>query len=191
MNRPSIRTYLLGNPLSVCAAIGTTAYFAYRCWTGVINPVLPGIMVMVTLSAFNAAGRIGKFHRWRREWNAMNGGEVRQGFRLPRIPAGLRIGIGSIIWVALAIYVAQHGDEPALRLPTLLFWLTTALLIAWGLVGGLARLRRRGATRAVVVKICQGRPWASPTVAEAFAALPAYCSILLVPPGQIQEHPHA
>ncbi|MGH6871250.1 MAG: hypothetical protein ACREHE_07075 [Rhizomicrobium sp.] len=183
MNRPSPFTYLIGNPLSLIGAWLLTAFLSYQWYANGGPGILPIITGIAAISASNAYARIDKYRLWKREWEAMNGvvttgtvtGDLMQ-------KPGFRFVIGGAIWCVFAYGALTIGNQPGGQTAAGLFWVGTLVLI----LGGLYRLVRRNRApaaakkaeiRDVPVTLCV-KPQQSPSVSQAFAALPEYCAPL-------------
>ena len=178
MNRPSLFTYLIGNPLSLLALWLVTAYLAYQ-WYGAQVPVIFPIMTgIAAIAASNAYQRLDKYRLWKREWETMNGGPSSHSRASIMRKPGVRIVLGLAIWCAMAYGALTLGNQPGTQVAAGLFWVATLVLI----VGSLYRLaRRKRATpkqaeiRDVPVTVCLKTPQQSPSLNQAFASLPEYC----------------
>jgi hypothetical protein len=182
MNRPSPFTYLIGNPLSLIGAWLLTAFLSYQWYANGGPGILPIITGIAAISASNAYARIDKYRLWKREWDAMNGvvttgtvtGDLMQ-------TTGFRVVVGGAIWCVFAYGALTIGNQPGGQIAAGLFWIGTLVMMG----GGLYRLARRNKAKApkaqqirdVPVTLCV-KPQQSPSVSQAFAALPEYCAPL-------------
>lgn len=176
MKRPSVITYLFGNLVSVLALAGAAIYFIYQWWTNHGSATAAVVALLVASYATSNSERLQKYYQWKREWDAMEGRAPGAGFaRLYAHPA-FRLLIGGPIWCAFAYFAIQPAKDPAMQVAAGLFWFATLIMIV-GWIAILLRRRksRRPKFRDVPVTLCVSVPRQSPALAQAFAALPAYC----------------
>lgn len=175
MNRPSLATYAIGNPISYVAAVSAAAFFGYRYATAHVAGGALLVSLFLMVSAHRANGQLRAFGRWKREWDGMG---PSGGFSLPNLGA-LRVFLGVGIWLVFAFSVFAEADNPEWQLANLCFWIATSIIAVAVLVRLVRHIARtRAPRRAGPVKICVGKPILSPTVQQAHAALPAHCLVL-------------
>lgn len=142
---------------------------------------------VAVLGSMALAGVTGKAHSqmrdyqlWRMEWESMGGEPARQ-FRL-RIP-GLKYVVGGIAWLFLASGAGELAKQPGNGLAVTLFWLGSligALRLVYLLFRHLGVFTAvRPKARAGAVAVCLAPPKQSPTLQEAYAALPPHCRELV------------
>lgn len=173
MRPPSIPQRLFGNPVSALVLMLTALFVIFRWLTGDASGLVAFGLALVAGYSAKAYERVAAYSAWKREWDMMNGKPRGSSWRLPRI-GGLRYILGGVAWVFLALLAIGSADDLALRIPVMLFWLATAVMV----VAGIYRLVRGGPRRARdgdSVRVCLGRPVLSPSVEEARKALPHYC----------------
>ena len=90
---------------------------------------------------------------------------------------GLRYLLGFAIWIAFAIGAQNASHESGGQAVSGLFWLTS--LVMFGGAAWRALKRQRPAVTPAqkdeVVSVCVGRPVQSPSLQQAYDALPGYC----------------
>jgi hypothetical protein len=182
MKRPSLRAYVLGNPAVVIGLWIGTAVLTYKCFHDNVLSPLPAILVgLASLTASRDCAQLTKYHRWKREWDAMSGVPPKPPL-LSRAP-GLGLVMAILAWSGVAVFVGEHQDEPDYRVAAGWFWIATGVIILVLLFRGLrwlaAQRRRSSPERPVDVTVLVGMPSESPTPAQAMAAIPEYCRRLL------------
>ena len=179
MNRPPIKTMLLGHPLIGLPIYGVGAFILYQCW---YDPSLWlfGVGALAAMStAAKASDQADAYRNWKRAWDAMGDGPLPSG-RGGRI-ARFLIGVAMI--AALILFLLGHSDQPAYRLA--LGWLVVvgggglvALLVIW-----LFRLRPKRAAKAAknsVVTVAIARPiFAVPDMLQSYRQLPEHCHLVM------------
>jgi MFS family permease len=174
MNKPPLKTMLLGHPIIGLPIYAVSAFVLYCCsqdsglW-------LFGVGALVAIITTQAAGEQADAYRnWKRAWDAMSDDPPR--------PARWPAMVGKVLVAALALFIAGHDDR-----------LTSSLVLGWlPLVGGgllallamllmMRWLRRRShmvKNRAVTVAIT--RPiFAVPDMLQCYRSLPEHCQSLL------------
>ena len=178
MNRPPIKTMLLGHPLIGLPIYGVGAFVLYQCW---YDPSLWlfGVGALVAMStAAKASDQADAYRNWKRAWDAMGDGPLPSG-RGNRIIGYL---IGTAIIAVTILYLIDHSDQPAYRLG--LVWMVV-VGVAGGLfavIRSLMRRRRRKPAKQVIlpVSIAVRRPLiANGDLMSAYRALPEHCQRLL------------
>ena len=179
MKRPGIGTYLIGNPISALAIFGFTAWLTWRWYNGEAPGIAAVIFGFVTMSAFDANGKLNNYRHWQREWDAMGGRASR-----PAALAGFvssrtaKVLVGVPLW-ALAVVATLHvGSDPLGQAAAALFWLGSALIVAVPVYRSVTRRMAAGRTQPArqfpFVTGCVPVPRASPSFDAARAALPDY-----------------
>ncbi len=139
---------------------------------------------LAVLGAFAFAGVSAKSHSrmrdyqiWKMEWESM-GGEPSRGFQLSGIP-GLKFVVGGIAWLFLASGAAELAKQPGNGLVVGLFWLASSLVALRLIYLLFKRLGvvtpARPASRSGAVAVCLPVASQSPTLQDAYAALPPHC----------------
>ena len=182
MNRPPIKTMLLGHPLIGLPIYGVGAFILYQCW---YDPSLWlfGVGALVAMStAAKASDQADAYRNWKRAWDAMGDGPLPSG-RGGRV-ARFLVGVAMI--AALILFLLSHSDQPAYRLA--LGWLVVvgggglvALLVIRLFRSLMRRRRRKPANQASnPVSIAVRRPLiASGNLMSAYRALPEHCHLVM------------
>lgn len=182
MNRPGPFTYFIGNPISVLALFALTAWLAYQWYSGAASGFLPLVTGGVALAANNARERLEKYRQWNREWDSMGGARSSNPLGAVLRNPNAKPMIGVALWLIFAFGLIAMADSPEKRVAIVLFALGTLVLIG-GALYRLARRNRVSSTKAkevgdLPVTQCMRTPSQSPSVQQAFAALPPYCRSL-------------
>ncbi|MBI1262763.1 MAG: hypothetical protein GC184_13675 [Rhizobiales bacterium] len=182
MNRPGFLTWLIGNPLSLIGMWLLTAFLAYA-WYAWQAPVLfPIVAAVVALSSLNANEHLGEYRQWKREWQAVGGeggASVINALFRSRV---VRFVVGGIIWCAFAYAAITAGNQQGMQAVAGLFWLGTMGLIARRIYRFARRNRAKPKPqeiRDVPVTQCLPVSQQSPGLAQALAALPDYCPMVV------------
>jgi hypothetical protein len=174
MKRPGPLVWLFGNPLTVIALVIAAMYFIYQWWSNQGSPVAALIAFLVAGYSAGASDQILKYQQWKREWDAMEGRASGPG--IARFYPALRIVFGLSVWCVFAFFALQPSNDPAMHVASGLFWIATLIMIGGGIVRQFRRRKPAKQTvRDVPVTLCVPVSRNSPTVAQAFAALPDYC----------------
>src|ERR1700729_379338 len=131
MRRPGIGTYLIGNPISALALFALTVWITWRWYNGDAPGIAAIILGFVTMSAFDANGKLNDYRHWQREWNAMGGQAPRPG-ALTRFVGSrtVKVLFGVPLWCAFAygaLHVKPHSDE---EVAAGLFWIGSLVIVA-------------------------------------------------------------
>ena len=176
MNRPPIKTMLLGHPLIGLPIYGVGAFVLYQCWH---DPSLWlfGVGALAAMStAAKASDQADAYRNWKRAWDAM-GDDVPR-----RQNTALRQMMGILLVIMLGGYLAANRDQPGYA--AALVWMVV-VGVAGGLfvvIRSLMRRRRRKPAKQVIlpVSIAVRRPLiASGDLMSAYRALPEHCQRLL------------
>jgi membrane protein YdbS with pleckstrin-like domain len=180
MNRPSLFTYAIGNPLSALVLGGASVLLLWRWWHGTVANLAAIIAAVVLWSTLQAVDRLFRYQSWKRQWDAMAGIPPRRSLigRVARLP-GVRWLLLLGIWFAMANYARQHPEDDVIALPVLVG--LPALMVLVVLYRLIRWQRRRTARRRVLapVALVLKRPRGSPTREAATQALPDYCKPLV------------
>lgn len=186
MNRPGPITYLFGNPGIALTALLLALVFTYEGFVGQASPLIALAAWVGAFYCSRAYERLDKYRLWKLEWDAMDGQPRRAGLlqRAARNTALRMIGAG-LLWFWMASEALSISNQPGREFAVGLFFIGTLVLIAGGVfrVGWRVwRSRGRRVARDIPVTLCL-RPFRqSPSVREAFAALPEFCLLLLTAP---------
>lgn len=172
MRPPSVLQWLFGNPVSALVLVLGGLFVGYRWLTGEFTWFAALLAAMVAGYSARAYERVASYSAWKREWDMMNGRSP--GLRLPRI-GGLRYVLGIVAWMFLALLAIGSVDEPMMRIPVVLFWLATTVMVVVGLYRLASGRGGRVSNRDATVAVCTGKPPQSPSLGQAYSALPAYC----------------
>jgi hypothetical protein len=180
MKRPGALTYVLGNPLAVIVLCSAGGYFVYEWWTAHGSGALALVVFVVAGYGVNASEQLSKYRQWQREWNAMEG-RPPASFASSRSARTARLVVALVLWAGWGYFAITQSHDPGMQVPAVLFWLLTIVVAVAGVVRFL-RSRKQPPMRAtdLPVGLCLQVPGRSPAVGEAMAALPRYCSALLV-----------
>lgn len=172
MNKPPLKTMILGNPIVGLGIYGLGALTLYGWWQNADAWPL-GLMALVAMSTTARAGEQADAYRnWKRAWDAMGDDPLPsgRGGRVGRTIVGLTL-IAAFVW-----YLASQSDRPGYD-----------LALGWLVLGGVAMLvvailakwrkarRARPIKTTVVTVVVKGPVLRVPTLAEAYRALPDYC----------------
>jgi hypothetical protein len=175
MNKPPLKTMLLGHPIIGLPIYGVSAFVLYCC-TQDSGLWLFGVGALVAITTTQAAGQQAQAYRnWKRAWDAMSDDPPR--------PARWPAMVGTVLVAALALFIAGHADRQAYSL--VLGWLPiivvggVALLATYSIMRWLRRRPRHTVkNRAVTVAIT--RPiFAVPDMLQCYRSLPEHCQLLL------------
>lgn len=171
MTPPTTRDRILGSLPLVILLWGLTAISGFQAWQGEVSYGLPIVFGFVAIAATNARARVRQSELFNKDWEAM--GRTNRGGK-PFKNSPLAILLGAILWIAMAAGVFVYAIEPETRPLAALAGAGIALpIIVWAL-----RSWRKGAKKAykdVAVSQCMKIPRNSPTVQNAYRALPDYC----------------
>jgi hypothetical protein len=181
MKRPGPHVFLFGNPVSVIVLCIAAVYCGYEWWNGQIAPLVAIIVILAASYATNANGQYERYRVWKREWDIMEGrAPTRNASRLYARGGPLRIAVGLLVWAAWGYFAITDRDQP--KILVALFWLTTlGMVIATIRHFMREREPRRQAHKDMPVSLCMHPLSRSPSVSDAYVALPSYCLILLNP----------
>lgn len=168
MKPPTTVQWLIGNSvvslvlmLGGLAVIGLWLMGTASGWAALAAAIVASV-------AAKASEKVRAHAAWEREWNGGGGG---RGMALPR---QWRLVPGIAAWACLAwLSLQPTGGDPMLALAAGLFWIGNAVLVLFVVV----RFFRRGSSRrgkAVLVQPCLTVPMRSPSVREAYQALPRF-----------------
>lgn len=179
MNRPGLRTLVLGSRLTAPPILLGSGWYAWHWWQagGVDNTGLIAIVLFVVSA--KATTEMAAYRQWRADWRAMaTGGETRNWRPKPTTIASLvgllLIGVG-MVW-------AQSPDAPAgLRdhlAPLAVGCAALAVLLILGRLVWRFWPRRRG--KMPVVTLVNGGPIHRPlSIRACYRRLPPHCQTLL------------
>lgn len=180
MRKPRTLTYLFGNPITVLAAIGATAFLGYRAWNGELAALPAVIAFLVACQSMRSTDQLQKYNEWKREWEAMEGKLPNaRGPRFALTPA-IRFAIAIAAWCvgAYGMFTVPLGDDLMAKLAMASFWLGSLLMVGVLIYRALPK-RTRATTVAKspdpIVSVCLAPPKSSPSIPDAFRQLPTYC----------------
>ena len=182
MKRPGPLAYLFGNPLTLLASLGATAFFGYEWWSANASPLPAIIAFLIFCQTMRATDQLQKYNDWKREWEAVEGKPRTATTGLNMKSPLVRILIGVPAWAVGLYLVTTLGDDAPSQIAKACFWLGTALGIGGLIYRNLPRRRQAASTATKTypdVSVCLAVPHASPSVAEARALTPGYCQTLM------------
>lgn len=179
MNKPPLKTRMLGNPLVGLSVYGIGGFILYQ-WTQDSSIWPLGVTAACGISATMRAGEQADAYRnWKRAWDAMDDSPLPSG-RGGRVA---RAFVGVAMIAALLLFLLGHSDQQASGLA--LGWLMAVGgggLVAL-LVTRLFRSRPRRAAKAAknsVVTVAIARPiFAVPDMLQSYRQLPEHCHLLM------------
>jgi hypothetical protein len=171
MTPPSTRTRVIGHPIVAGTMLlaGTLAGIAGWCSGEDGGHNFAILMLFPMAAVMKGAERVSAYKRWKAEWDGMSEPDSK-----PR-PRGLRrafewLAAGAILLLLLG---AAGGQKTCIGLAVLL----VSAFLATMLIRGIARrlFRRRHGSKAEYVRIVAKPIIPTPSLAEAYARLPAHC----------------
>ena len=179
MNKPPLKTRMLGHPLVSLPIYVLGVFFLYQCTQDTSLWPL-GLGSMVAISATMRAGEQADAYRnWKRAWDAMDDSPLPSG-RGGRVA---RAFVGVAMIAALILFLLGHSDQQAYGLA--LGWLMVVGVggLAVLLVVRLLRLHRNRAPKAgkaSIVTVAIARPiFAVPDMLQSYRQLPEHCHLLM------------
>lgn len=178
MKRPSPATMLVGHPIpSMLALIAGLALIAAALRADEGGWVVILLVVIALARVGQAANQYNAYTAWKRQWDAMGDGPVRQ-LRLGR--SGKRIILLGLV-LAMGFYLYAQREQPG-------YAFAFGWMVVGGMVGGLvllvcalrARAGRKGRRMSdEPVTICARPLLPTPPVRRAYDALPEHCRRIL------------
>lgn len=180
MRPPSLKTLILGHPLSVLMSFGLTAYL---CWLGYLHAINSLVFIAVSglwlirqsLSAFDYRRR---YRIWRRDCMTIAGVTAK-----PVIPLWLRRIAGVCFFAGAYSWLITNSDESyqVLALGFALVALILLLSLALPLFKRLLRFprRKRSVYEGPVAVVVRAPIQPVPSLKDAYRALPDYCDQVL------------
>jgi len=184
MNRPGLLTCLIGSPIGGLCSLGGAGYAGYLALTGQGSGWLGLGAVLLTGCALKAGEAVRRYDAWKREWDAMNGAPSPRKPVLRGLLRWVFRALALVLWAYVARASLEASVDPDLTIPVILFWIGSAGMLALMGLRLVRRLRPARRAKPQFVTIC-ATPRRSPSVAEAYAALPDYCRQLLVPTEEV------
>ena len=178
MNKPPLRTRILGHPLVGLPILGLGAFVLYQCTQDTSNWPL-GLGAMGAISAtLRASEKAEAYRTWKLAWDSMSDAPPPSG-RLGRVVRGL---VGLALFGALILFLIGHSDKPEYGIALGWVILVGGLGVLAMLVTRLWRSRRRKskAAKAQPVTLAITRPiYAVPDMRQCYRKLPEHCHVLL------------
>jgi hypothetical protein len=179
MNKPPLKTRMLGNAVIGLSVYGIGGFILYQ-WTQDSSIWPLGVAAVFAISATMRAGEQADAYRnWKRAWDAMSDDPLPSG----RGGRAARVFVGVAMIAALLLFLLGHSDQQAYALA--LGWLVVVgggALVAL-LVRRLFRSRPRRAAKAAknsVVTVAIARPiFAVPDMLQSYRQLPEHCHLLM------------
>lgn len=180
MKHPGSRAMILGHPvISTPAMLSSGALLLAGFYGG------SGVAVIIAIAMIgmvhNATSQARKYRQRKREWDAMSDEPDASGPGFFRVVLVLVVACAMLVGFSLYAYHAAFAAGYAVvwvhRHP--IIWAVPAIAVIGKI--GLRILRRRGGRpgRMVAVKVVARSLLPTPTIADAYRALPAYCHALL------------
>lgn len=173
MNRPPLKTRLVGHPLVTGPLSIAAAWSGYACWQN--TDVLPGTICLMVLAGWslNANGVMVRYQSWKRAWDGMAPSHA------PRHSSAWRPWAGAAMIAATFFYVTAHANQPGYAFAQ--GWMVIGLSLATILWLGkrLRRGRTKGNRNDLATVVIRRPLLPVPSVEEAYRRLPAYCRQLL------------
>ena len=177
MNKPPAKVMLLGHPI---VAVPMTLAGGGGLFAGIYGGSLFVALLggAVTLTTLRASEQAAKYRAWRVEWDAMGGDR-------PSRASGGRI-FGAVLMAAIILVVVARPGLLAYGAGYALGWLRAhpvalmvPVLILAILLARSVRFFPRRQRRTAVVKVIAAPVLKSPSLEDAYRALPSYCLALL------------
>jgi hypothetical protein len=165
MKPPGPFTWLIGNAvISLVLMVGGVAVVGMWLMGTANGWAAFGAAMLASLAA-RASEKVRAHAAWEREWNGRGGGvALSRNWRM-------LLGMAAWAWLAWLSLLPAEGD-PTLQVASGLFWLASVLMVVVGAARfARARIGRR-APKQTMVKVCLRVPLRSPSVQEAYGALP-------------------
>jgi hypothetical protein len=178
MNRPSLRTRILGHPLVGLPIFGFGAFILYQYTQDGSNWPF-GLAAMGAISAtIRASEQAERYRLWKLAWDAMSDAPTPSG-RMGRVVRGI---VGLALFGALTAFLIGHSDKPEYSIALGWMLLVGGLGVLVMLIARLWRSRRRKTKAAKVqpVTLAIARPiFAVPDLRQCYRNLPEHCHALL------------
>jgi hypothetical protein len=178
MNKPSLKTRLLGHPLVGLPIFGFGAFILYQCYMDGSNWPF-GLAAMGAINAtMRASEQAERYRLWKLAWDAMGDAPPPSG-RMGRV---FRSVVGLALFGALIAFLIGQSDKPEYSIALGWVLLVGGLAVLAMLIVRLWRARRRKTKAAKVqpVTLAITRPiHAIPTIAQCYRKLPEHCAALL------------
>jgi len=180
MNRPGLRTMLLGSRFTAPPIMAGCAYVAYQWWVDGGHGIIGLLAAALFIASAKALNTVLAYRRWRADWDAMSSDTPRKGAK-PRPVLGL-LGIAAVLTGYLwACYDDLPGQLQAWLAIGIAFCLAsaTALSVARLLRKAWPRRRQKDDPPTLVSVAVKRSAFAVPTVQACYQRLPDYCLRLL------------
>jgi hypothetical protein len=180
MNRPGLRTLLLGSRLTAPPIMLGSAYVTYRWWESGGYGLLGFVAIALFLASLKAMGQVAAYRRWRADWRAMSPQGAGRSWRLnpatiASILVSILVGLG-MIWVTGSDAPAPlRGNFEPMAVGLALFGIA---LVVGRAVWTRWRRRRDGALSTVTLAI-RGPVLRAPSLGACYRRLPPYCQQLI------------
>jgi hypothetical protein len=179
MKRPSLATYLLGNPLVAGLGMVWVLVSIYQGLCGAWPWGYAAMALSVVLFTGGAYDRLRKYQLWKMEWEGL-AGKVSWSARLSRNP--IVSVLAATVLAELVIVGLVAGDQLPTEAANMLAFF--ALCLGGCLSLYLYRRSRpmrvpRQTQRDLPVALVLARPSRSPSPLDAYTALPDYCRQLM------------
>jgi len=180
MNRPGMRTMLLGSRFTAPFIMMGCVDVAYRWWEAGGQSILGLLAIALFFASAKAAGDTAAYRQWRADWRGMTGASTARRKLRPATVATLV----ALAMVGAAVAVASQLDlSPAAHDWLVLGAIVCALLGAVLMLGRITWLiwprRRRPKPTPLVSVAVHAAAVPVPTIRDAYQRLPDYCLQLL------------
>ena len=177
MKRPSLFTYLIGNPFSGLGIVGFGGYLIYAWFQGRTTGFVALLAAGAISMAVKAGDQLTEYYFWKRQWDAMAG--IAPGERFAWLWRKVNKPIAVALWLSGAYGITTLDPrKPETGLATLGFAAGTLMIIGVLLYRWRKRVRRRRPAKVVPVDIALEVPRRSPGPKEFMKGVPGYCARL-------------
>jgi hypothetical protein len=174
MKRPATKTLVMGHPL---VATPMTLACAAFLLAGVMDGSGTAVVLTmpVLISVLGASQQAAAYRAWVREWEAMEGTPPRRAYRWPQWLVLAAAVIGVLVFVG-SDSDTQHSlaTGAGLLVAGLVAFFALCIAISW------MAHRRKVRAGSFAVRIVARRSMATPSLTDAYRALPSYCQALLL-----------
>ena len=178
MNRPSLKTRMLGHPLVGLPIFGFGAFILYQCYLDGSNWPFGLAAIGAINATIRASEQAERYRLWKLAWDAMGDAPPPSG-RMGRV---VRSVVGLALFSALILFLIGQSDKPEYSIALGWVLLVIGLSLVGRLVTRLWRSRRRK-TKAVKIQpvaLAITRPiFAVRDTAQCYRKLPEHCLALL------------
>jgi hypothetical protein len=177
MRPPSLKTLILGNPVSVLLSVGVAAYLCWLCYLNATNGTVFMALVSLWLSTRSLAAfdLCRRYRAWRRDCMAVAGIATTKS----TIPLWLRRTIGVGVFSGMYVWLSQQSDQVyqwAALGPGLAASILALQPVIWLLKRLPRALRRKSAEYSgPVLVVVPGPIQMVPPLGDTYRLVPDYC----------------